>query len=73
MLNNYDQEEKWSYYIHCKLSDNYDYRYLRKRTQVTYELCINPNHKSYFLSQALLSQIIWVSLYEKRKPVSERL
>lgn len=71
MLNNYDQEEKWSYYIHCKLSDNRDYRYLCRKDSSHLWTVYKSKSQIHFLSQVLLNQIVWVSLYEKGKPIRD--
>lgn len=51
MLNSYDQEEKWSYFSHCKLSNIMVTDAYVARTQFADGLSINTDHKSYFLSQ----------------------
>lgn len=56
MLNNYDQEEKWSYNNHCKLSDIMVIDAYAARTQSTDGLGIETDHKSYFLSPQIFIQ-----------------
>lgn len=51
MLNNYDQDEIWCYYIHSKL-----FNIMVTNTyvaQFTDGLCINTDHKSHFLGRLI--------------------
>lgn len=50
MLNNYDREEIWCYYIHSKLCNVMVTNTCVARTQFTDGLCINMDHKPHFFS-----------------------